>query len=471
MLMTGAPALGQPIQLPWSTAAGGGTTSTSGILTLSSSIGQPVATAALTQGNLTLEGGFIPGIRLLAGTSASFAQQAAMGWNMVSVPLLVSIYQKSVLYPDAASNAYYYSGGYAITLTLVNGAGYWLQYASPASVAMSGTAFVAETLQVLQNWNMIGPPSYPVLKSSVVGIGTSILSQFFCYKNGFGYLVADTLQPGNAYWVQVSGNGSLILSSGGFARNTSRPSVIAQSDDKGNIPGSPLLTAEQAEEIKDFSSMCFTDATGLERDLFYSDATPDIDLSSYALPPVAPDMLMDVRFASHRIVEVAGKTSVPESFPVYLSGGVYPVSVTWQNKGKSSHDALVLIDGYGRRTEYPLSKPGKVNIPNEEAVTGMRLILSGSSGKAIPKVFALYQNYPNPFNPSTMIRYDVPKSAHVELNVFNILGEEVLSLVHEDQEAGSYDVQFSGGKFSSGMYFYRLKAGNYLCTKKFVLVK
>jgi len=91
----------------------------------------------------------------------------------------------------------------------------------------------------------------------------------------------------------------------------------------------------------------------------------------------------------------------------------------------------------------------------------------------IPTQFILYQNYPNPFNPSTVISYQLAVSSFVTLKVYDLLGREVATLVDEYQQAGVYNSQFSilHSQFSSGIYFYTLKAGKYIETKKMVLTK
>lgn len=92
-------------------------------------------------------------------------------------------------------------------------------------------------------------------------------------------------------------------------------------------------------------------------------------------------------------------------------------------------------------------------------------------GKEIPKSFSLSQNYPNPFNPSTRIRYQLPISSNVVLKVYDLLGKEVAVLVNEKQAAGIYEVEWQASSYPSGVYFYRLTAGDYHETKRMVLIK
>ncbi len=103
-------------------------------------------------------------------------------------------------------------------------------------------------------------------------------------------------------------------------------------------------------------------------------------------------------------------------------------------------------------------------------------VLSAENKKLSPHSFTLYQNYPNPFNPTTKIKYSIPavganSNSSVQLKVYDILGKEVAVLVNEYKKPGSYEVLFDGSKFSSGVYFYRLEAGNFTDTKKIILLK
>ncbi len=90
---------------------------------------------------------------------------------------------------------------------------------------------------------------------------------------------------------------------------------------------------------------------------------------------------------------------------------------------------------------------------------------------SLPKNYSLSQNYPNPFNPTTAIDYQLPKSGHVSLKVYDMLGNEIATLVNENKEAGSYTANFNAGNISSGVYFYTLQASGYTMTKKLVVLK
>jgi hypothetical protein len=88
-----------------------------------------------------------------------------------------------------------------------------------------------------------------------------------------------------------------------------------------------------------------------------------------------------------------------------------------------------------------------------------------------PDKFELFQNYPNPFNPTTKIEYQLPADGVVNLKVYNLLGEEVATIVNEQQEAGYKSVEWNAGGVSSGIYFYRLQCGSYSSMKKMMVVK
>jgi PKD repeat protein len=131
---------------------------------------------------------------------------------------------------------------------------------------------------------------------------------------------------------------------------------------------------------------------------------------------------------------------------IYIDEGDYSVRLVVSN----GNDADTLI-----RTDYISISP----------------VTSVEVGDQLPTKFSLNQNYPNPFNPSTVIKYSVAEESFVTLKVYNILGLEVATLVNERKTPGLYELNFGGEKLPSGVYVYRIEAGNFTSSKKMLLIK
>lgn len=108
-----------------------------------------------------------------------------------------------------------------------------------------------------------------------------------------------------------------------------------------------------------------------------------------------------------------------------------------------------------------------VGDPNPAKVTGIQ----DDPVSGLPTEYSLSQNYPNPFNPTTTIEFGLPVAGDVQLIIYDILGRRVMTLVNEFRDTGNYKVMFDGSSLSSGMYIYQIVAGNYIHTKKMMLVK
>ena len=91
--------------------------------------------------------------------------------------------------------------------------------------------------------------------------------------------------------------------------------------------------------------------------------------------------------------------------------------------------------------------------------------------KGIPQKYNIYQNYPNPFNPVTKIKFDIPAESNVNITIYNILGKEISNVVNERLASGSYEVNWDASNYPSGIYYYKLSAGNFNETKKMILLK
>ncbi len=170
------------------------------------------------------------------------------------------------------------------------------------------------------------------------------------------------------------------------------------------------------------------------------------------------------------------------------------VELTWStatelnNKGfeiersvdNSSFEVIGFVSGFGSTTEKKHYSFVDEKISNGTYYYRLKQIDFGgsvnysqvvSTDVSTPTQFELKQNYPNPFNPSTKINYSLNKSGLVKLSIYNLLGELVSTIVNQNQEAGSYSVDFDASNFESGVYLYKLESGDQIQLKKMVLVK
>ena len=99
------------------------------------------------------------------------------------------------------------------------------------------------------------------------------------------------------------------------------------------------------------------------------------------------------------------------------------------------------------------------------------VVVNTKGENIVPYTFNLEQNYPNPFNPTTKITYTISKPSNTTLKIFDVLGNEVLTLVNGEKQTGKYEVEFNASNFSSGVYFYQLQSGGMIQTKKMILLK
>jgi len=134
------------------------------------------------------------------------------------------------------------------------------------------------------------------------------------------------------------------------------------------------------------------------------------------------------------------------------------------------NDADPLTIGRWESTVYPFFFPGSVD--EVRITSAKRAIVAGVlTGPPQPATFALEQNYPNPFNPATVIRYALGERAAVSLTVYNILGQNVATLVNAVQDPGPHQVTFDASRLASGVYLYRLQAGSFVRTLKLLLIR
>ena len=281
-------------------------------------------------------------------------------------------------------------------------------------------------------WSLIGPGHKAVTASS---LGDSVISVF-----GFdaGYFSALTLEPGQAYWTNLSVAGTLDLSG-------SRSAKSVAGLPKREKPGNAVLWAE---------------SEGRQRVLHLGVEANDVE----ALPPVPPAALFDVR------VEVDGvgawqvpRTSEQRDYRLQVQGG--SVQLGWQIPQEERGVWQLMVNG----RVIDLEGKGRLELmPGVDEVFVRQVVL--------PREYALAQNFPNPFNPGTTLQYSLPAAGPVSLKVYGIAGQVVRHLVDQHQNAGSHQVVWdgldaSGAAMANGVYIYELRAGEYRALRKMLLIK
>ncbi len=368
-----------------------------------------------------------------------FTQQASStfnveeGWNIVSAPLIADDMTVSSVFPNASSNAFgFITGqGYNQVSELSNGEGYWLKFPAAEQINIAGSSYPGN-VPVFAGWNLVGPFDYSVAVNDITSDPAGIIAgNFFGYNAG--YITASTLEPGQGYWIKVSGDGELIL-------NAPVKKAVVYS---GGIN-------------EEWGKLVLSDAAG-NRSVLYTSLS-EID-ENFELPPAPPIEAFDVRFADNTsAAKITGQDT-----ELKLQGAEYPLKI------QASGMDLRIVDGINGDLINITLKDGESFVINNPAVTTLRIM-----SDQLHLDYMVSQNYPNPFNPSTTIKFAIPERSQVTLKVYDILGSEVAVLANEIFDAGYHTVEFnvsSLGDLSSGVYIYKLQAGAFSQTMKMMLLK
>ncbi|MCE1188409.1 MAG: T9SS type A sorting domain-containing protein [Ignavibacteria bacterium] len=355
------------------------------------------------------------------------------GWNLLSVPLAATNMSTSALFPMASSSVFAYANGYNVVTTLENGKGYWARFDTSISVQVCGNPIVGNTIAVQAGWNLIASLGTSVPVASITTNPAGIInSNIFDFAFATGYNHAVSLEPGKGYWVRTSQAGTVVLST------APAKSVIATPEIK-----------------KEWLTVTIRDNSGYSKVVYL--AKDKISAAMYELPPVPPAGCSDVRFGNN--ANVANLNAVNS---LSLQSLNYPVTIQ-VNGG----DILVQDKINGKIVNQTL-RNGQAFVLVSKEINQLTV-----KNAQLPTAFGLEQNYPNPFNPSTVITYQLPKNCTVHLAVYDVLGRKVADLVNLEQEAGNYSVTFATDQYhlASGMYIYRLEAGNFTSVKKMMLIR
>ncbi|MCX6168389.1 MAG: ice-binding family protein [Ignavibacteriales bacterium] len=181
------------------------------------------------------------------------------------------------------------------------------------------------------------------------------------------------------------------------------------------------------------------------------------------------------------IFQIAQNLTIANGVIVTLSGGALASNIFWQVAGQVTIGTTAAMKGIilcqtliDMQTGATLSGRALAQTAvtlNANAVTKPETVTAVKNSLSVPQDFALFQNYPNPFNPTTTINYSLPRSGFVTIKIYDLLGAEIMTLLNEEMSTGNYSIKFDGSNISSGIYFYQLRGGSFVETKKFVLMK
>ncbi|MGE5682162.1 MAG: T9SS type A sorting domain-containing protein [Bacillota bacterium] len=176
--------------------------------------------------------------------------------------------------------------------------------------------------------------------------------------------------------------------------------------------------------------------------------------------------LTDGKSAMYKADTANGSLNVAwaDAYPLKGSGVLLNIKFRFRRYGVSN---LTTVGPTGETCLFNGGNPAAVVING----TSTTAVEPGKEKRDLPESFCLEQNYPNPFNPSTKISYSIAKESKVSLKVYNLIGQEVETIVEKVQPAGSYSVNFNAGHLPSGLYIYRLKAGENTEVRKMTLTK
>lgn len=228
----------------------------------------------------------------------------------------------------------------------------------------------------------------------------------------------------------------------------------------GNKSG--LLARRSLNSAPCLNSLIVEDGSGNKQELFYESGASCEGFNRIdALPPAPPVGIFDVRFdGDHSVAAFQNRAEIP----IAISSASYPITLRWT---VNCHAPGVWMRIGGQVIDLSRNGWHRVSDPGLKISLFRRNISSGSA----PDAFSLFHCYPNPFNPVTSIHYQLPASSHVSLEIFDLLGHRVRTLVDELQTEGVKVVPFEAGSLPSGVYICRLSSGGYSAVEKLLLMK
>ncbi|WP_138429977.1 FG-GAP-like repeat-containing protein [Fodinibius saliphilus] len=380
------------------------------------------------------------------------------GWNLIGLPVDAAQTDIDSLMSVVSNGAVYeYNGTYQQVESIKAGQGYWMKISAQDLRELTGLPETELTLNLKKGWNLVSGVG-GALDVTDIKDQNNVIVPGTIYSFDQSYAQTDTIRPGVGYWLRASDAASITLT---------HPELLTSS----TVAKEKSSFAKTSKEVEDTFDKVIISAGKHQRTLYFGGSLAETAIrASYLLPPLPPGKVFDARFKN-------GSTLI-EDDRLYIEINKLPgTTVKLETKVESlaNYDSFVVKEfGDGQLLkEYTVAANKEVTLAGSETDLVQMAPARGASlsDSKIPDSFKLEQNYPNPFNPTTQISYSVPQTAEVTLEVFNILGKRVATLIDEQKQPGTYKVTFNGSNLASGLYLYRLKAGSYVATRKLILAK
>jgi len=370
------------------------------------------------------------------------------GWTLASIPVDAPDPSFGAVLPSCESGFFFgpEQGFVSIedTTFVAPGRGFFANCTSGAA-EVTGQDPGTPPIDVTDGWNIVGAFAQPVPVSAIASEPSGIVeTDFFAFTQG--YQPVDSLRPGRGYWVKVSQEGTLDLSSAdGSAAATAAPATASAPEDGASV------------------RLELTDAEGRSATLHLHRTRPGGPTSRYVLPPKPPGSIFDVRFA-----DGTAAASLPDlpgsstgSSTVEVQGASFPL--TLRLKGPDAATSQLRVQGADGRS---------VSLTTEKAVSLSRATSQFQIAVASPpSTLSLGTVRPHPVSRQAVLDYTLPSQTEVTIEVYDLLGRRVAQLVDGPRTAGRHEVSIQADRWPSGTYFVRMQAGSASKTQRLTIVR
>ncbi len=385
------------------------------------------------------------------------------GWNLISLPVTPSSLLLSDIIPTAEI-AFEFSGSYHEVTTLQTGVGYWVKVPAATAVVLVGVPVTTVTSTLTTGWHLVGAPDCSATPQTVP---LGALQEMFGFAGA--YSPATQTTAGAGYWARISPDCTFDLVCA--APSPARPLAGAVATDS--------RLSIKAERL----------VNGLVGDAFVELGTGATS-SSLDAPPEAPQYAVKLNlyrsewngpyYSDIRTASDNDNLWILAVNPCGNEGGTgsRTVVLSWDPSmmGDQKYELRAGSDGTGEVVIADMKTDTSVTVTGDNRDQFFSVVLTSTVADALPSQYELSQNYPNPFNPSTQISFGMPGSGHVRLEVLNILGQHVATLLDQNLGAGTHNITWEatddgGHSVASGVYLYRLTVGEFSSVKKMVLLR